>query len=59
MLIKLSKRKGIPCHIAPAQHDFRPQQNIQEISLYYSPSSCLSAKQARMHRVALLRLPTL
>lgn len=65
MLIKLSKCKDSACCAAPpseflssVKHDFKPQQNIQDISLCYSPSSCLTEKQARMHRVALLRLPT-
>ena len=42
MLIKLSKYKDIPCHVAPAseflllvRNDFKPQQNIQEMFVLF------------------------
>lgn len=67
MLIKLSKCKRHSLShtvapdfqfLSPVKHDLKPQQNIQEISLYCSLSSFLTEKQVRMHRVALLRHPS-
>lgn len=60
LLIKLSKRKrhSLSHSSSLDKHDFKPQQNIQEISLYCSSSSFLTEKQGRKHRVTLLRLPS-